>query len=191
MENNVEKWENAGKQNFILFLWCPLACKANSLTLFHTTSGFYVSAVQVFWKHCWKRRNCSYRAVSLFPTVFPNHLEKFVIFVKFKIVVCKLFQSLKFGYWESVSPITYNSFVYQFWWIRLWRTIWKKKKNAGNQHFIIFLVCPPACKVKSSNWIRSNFRFANAFYFEKSKIVLLGKSKIFSLLSTSLLMAPL
>ena len=29
------------------------------LTLSQTSPGFYVSAVQVFWKHCRKRRNCS------------------------------------------------------------------------------------------------------------------------------------
>ena len=40
------------------------------LTFSQTTPGFYVSAVQIFWKHCWKRRNCSYQAFSPFPTVF-------------------------------------------------------------------------------------------------------------------------
>ena len=29
------------------------------LTLFQTSPGFYVSAVQVFCKHCGKRKNCS------------------------------------------------------------------------------------------------------------------------------------
>ena len=29
------------------------------LTLSQTSPGFYVSAVEVFWKHCGKRRNCS------------------------------------------------------------------------------------------------------------------------------------
>ena len=32
-------------------------------------------AVQVFWKHCEKRRNCSWRAISPFPTVFSAALE--------------------------------------------------------------------------------------------------------------------
>ena len=31
----------------------------NILTLSQTSPGFYVSAVQVFWKHCGKRRSCS------------------------------------------------------------------------------------------------------------------------------------
>ena len=30
-----------------------------NLTLSQTSPGFYVSAVQVLWKHCGKRRNCS------------------------------------------------------------------------------------------------------------------------------------
>ena len=34
------------------FTCCP------TLTLFQTSPGFYVSAVQVFRKHCGKRRNC-------------------------------------------------------------------------------------------------------------------------------------
>ena len=45
------------------------------LTLSQTSPGFYVSAVQVFWKHCGKSRNCSYRAISAFPTVFSTLLE--------------------------------------------------------------------------------------------------------------------
>ena len=31
----------------------------DNLILSQTSLGFYVSAVQVFWKHCGKRRNCS------------------------------------------------------------------------------------------------------------------------------------
>ena len=33
--------------------------KNGLLTLSQTSPGLYVSAVNVFWKHCWKRRNCS------------------------------------------------------------------------------------------------------------------------------------
>ena len=40
------------------------------LTLSQTSPGFHVSAEQVFWKHCGKRRNCSLRAIPPFPTVF-------------------------------------------------------------------------------------------------------------------------
>ena len=50
-------------------------------------------AEQVFRKHCGKRRNCSLRAISPFPTVFSTpFLELSAIFIKLKIVVYKLFQ---------------------------------------------------------------------------------------------------
>ena len=53
-------------------------CK--ELTLSQISPGFYVSAVQVFWKHSEKRRNCSQRAISPFPTVFSTHFENFAPF---------------------------------------------------------------------------------------------------------------
>ena len=49
-----------------------------------TSPGFYVSAVKVFGKHCGKRRNCSLRAISPFPTVFSTILENFLPFSKKK-----------------------------------------------------------------------------------------------------------
>ena len=56
------------------------------LTLSQTSPGFHMSAVYVFWKHCGKRRNCSWRAISLFPSVFSSHLDNlFVIFIKLTI----------------------------------------------------------------------------------------------------------
>ena len=51
-----------------------------TLTLSQTSPWFYMSAGQVFWKHCGKRRNCSSRAISPFPTVFSTHLENFLPF---------------------------------------------------------------------------------------------------------------
>ena len=41
---------------------------------------FYVSADQVFWRHCGKRRNCSLREISPFPTAFSTRLENFLSF---------------------------------------------------------------------------------------------------------------
>ena len=51
-----------------------------ALTLSQTSPGFYLPAVQVSWKHCGKRRNCSQRAISPFPTVFSTRLESFLPF---------------------------------------------------------------------------------------------------------------
>ena len=64
-----------------------------SLTLSQTSPGFYVSAAQISWKHCGKRRNCSLRAISPFPhSVFYPFEELSAIYLKFKIVVCNFFQ---------------------------------------------------------------------------------------------------
>ena len=52
----------------------------DNLTLSQTSPGFHVSVVQVFWKHCGKRRNCSLRAISPFPTVFSTCLKNFLPF---------------------------------------------------------------------------------------------------------------
>ena len=80
VENIVGKWENAGNQHFLLFPQCfqksfsvgvvrSWLC-GKELTLFQTSPGFYVSAVQVYWKQCGKRRNCLQWAISAFPSVF-------------------------------------------------------------------------------------------------------------------------
>ena len=68
---------------FSLFLECFSVPTSNreqllpNLTLSQTRSGFYMSAVQVFLKHCRKRRNCSLRAISPFSTVFYTLLKNF------------------------------------------------------------------------------------------------------------------
>ena len=107
MENIVRNGEIACNKPFLLFsqcflphmvlifhfkctLKCRLLCfnldkskilsSGNGLTLSQTTRGFYVSAVQVFRKHCGKRRNCSQQAISSFPSVFSTLLENFLPF---------------------------------------------------------------------------------------------------------------
>ena len=60
-----------------------------------------MSAVQVFWKYCWKRRNCLWRAISPFPTLFSIHLENFLPFLlnlKLSSANCP-----KFVVWERVK----------------------------------------------------------------------------------------
>ena len=69
------KTENAGYQNFLLysksFPEFPLSEEFYcSLTLSQTNPWLYISAGETFWKHCGKRRNCSRRAISPFPTAF-------------------------------------------------------------------------------------------------------------------------
>ena len=53
-----------------LFKYCFESISTLLLNPSQTSPGFYVSAVQVFRKHWGKRRNCSLRAISPFPTVF-------------------------------------------------------------------------------------------------------------------------
>ena len=61
-----------------------------SLILSQTSHGFYVSAVQIFWKQCGKRRNCSLWA--RYTHVFYPLGKLSDIFIRFESVVCKLFQ---------------------------------------------------------------------------------------------------
>ena len=79
----------------------------NILTHSQTSPGFYVSTVQVFWEHCEKRRNCSERAISPFPSVFSNHLDNFfVIFTKSEnchLQTHSVWKSLKFVIWERIN----------------------------------------------------------------------------------------
>ena len=62
------------------------------LTLSQTSPGFYVSEVQAFWKHCGKKRNLLVTSnFSFSHTVFYPFEELSAIFLKCKIVVCKIF----------------------------------------------------------------------------------------------------
>ena len=61
------------------------------LTLSQTSPGFYVSAVQVIWKHCGKRRKLITSNFSFSHSVFYTFGELSAIFIEFEIVVCKLF----------------------------------------------------------------------------------------------------
>ena len=65
----MESVENiVGKEKLLAFSPFPIMF----LTLSHTSPGFYVSAVQVFWKHCGQKRNCSCnKQFLIFPKCFP------------------------------------------------------------------------------------------------------------------------
>ena len=58
------------------------------LTLSQTSPGFYVSAVQVFWKHWEKEKLLVTSNFSFFLGVFYPFWELSAIFIKFEIVVC-------------------------------------------------------------------------------------------------------
>ena len=64
------------------------------LTHSHTMTPFDAPGKQAFCKHCGKRRNCSSRAISPFPTVFSSFLNKFLPFSSdnaFKLDRSKIF----------------------------------------------------------------------------------------------------
>ena len=85
------------------FYWRTDGVIVWGLTLSQTSPGFYVSAVQVIWKHCGKRRNCSWRAISPFPTVFSTHLKNFLAFSSYLKLWSAISLSLKFVVWERAN----------------------------------------------------------------------------------------
>ena len=57
---------------------------------------------QAFWKHCGKRKNCSKRAISPFPTVFSTCLDNFLHFCQIwncRLQTLSVWKSLKFVVW--------------------------------------------------------------------------------------------
>ena len=65
---------------------------SSGLTLSQTSPGFYVSAAQVFWKHCEKEKLLVMSNFSFSHSVFYPFEELSAIFNKLEIVICKLFQ---------------------------------------------------------------------------------------------------
>ena len=95
--------------------------KSCYLTLSQTSPGFYVSAVQIFRKHCGKRRNCSQRAISPFPTAFSTLLENLLPFspiLNCRLQTLPIWKSKKFVFWERVNNLGKDPL----------KTLWKKKK---------------------------------------------------------------
>ena len=71
-------------------------------SLSKTSPGFYVCAVEVFWKHWEKEKLLVSSNFSFSHSVFYPFEELYAIFIKIEIVVCKLcqfgrVQNLPFG----------------------------------------------------------------------------------------------
>ena len=49
---------------------------------------FEASTTDSFWKHCGKRRNCSYRAISPFPTMFSPQSDNCTPFDYISNIIC-------------------------------------------------------------------------------------------------------
>ena len=69
---------------FVIYTWFQFGqvifCCLVELNLSQISLGFYMFAVQVFRKQCGIRRNCSFQAISPYPTVFSTHLKNFLPF---------------------------------------------------------------------------------------------------------------
>ena len=136
LENICSKWKKFVSEQFLIlskyiFLY---------LTLSQTSPGFYISAVQVFRKHCGKRRNCSEQAISPIPTVFSIHLENFLPFSS----TLKLSSANSFNLEESkICPLGRGSLMLFTIQLRVLMTlgkillkiVWEKEKKTG--YFII------------------------------------------------------
>ena len=81
-----------------------------ALTLSQTSPGFYLSAVQVFWKHCGKMRNCLLWAFLLFPQCFLPVLRAFCLF--HQIWNCCL-QTL--CVWKSLKFVVLERVKWHYW----------------------------------------------------------------------------
>ena len=85
-DNHYKQFFSNASLIFMKVSKCQMLCSSKGslcrciLTLSQTSPGFYVSALKVFGKHCWKRRNCSKRAISPLPTVFSTYSENFLPF---------------------------------------------------------------------------------------------------------------
>ena len=93
-KNIVGNVENAGSQHFLPFPQCfPSNKRQNHLfTFFQRSPGFYVSAVQVLKTLREKKKLLITSNFSFSHSVFYLDGELSAIFLKFKIVVFKLFQ---------------------------------------------------------------------------------------------------
>ena len=100
MKHNFDVFSNICRLQ-MLSIWTSL-CRL--LTLSQTGPGFYASALQVFWKHCGKRRNCSVffpqRFLSIWITFFHFHQIQ-----NCRLQTLSVWKSLKFVVWERVKGL--------------------------------------------------------------------------------------
>ena len=65
-----------------------------------------MSAVEVFWKYCGKRRNCLSQAISPFHTLFSTHID-FRQILNCRLQTLSIWSSLKFAVWERVKVFNF------------------------------------------------------------------------------------
>ena len=117
------------------------------LTHSHTMTPFDAPGKQAFWKHCGKRRNCSLRAISPFPSAFSSRLDNFLPFssnLKLSSAnslsleeskICRLVMGYGLG-----GKLSFNPFPNKPWFLRvcstsLSKTRWEKEKLLVTSNF--------------------------------------------------------
>ena len=117
-------------------------------------------------KHCGKRRNCSLRAISPFPTVFSKRLvsqgrQKVSLcgngLSEIDCVICKCFNPLPHNH-ELKLPCKRS----------ILKTLLEKRENAGNQYFLLF---PQLYQTGIIILTTKNLSSSNAFNLVKAKML--------------------
>ena len=93
-------------------LYCIQACSC--LTLSQTSPVFYVSSVDIFWKHCGKRRNKQFLLSSqCFLTVWRTFCH-FHQIQNCRLQTLSIWKSLKFVIWERVNILFISCLYFDF-----------------------------------------------------------------------------
>ena len=108
------------------------------LTLSQTSPGFYVSAVQIFWKHCGKGEIAHNEQFLLFPQCFLPIWRTFSHFHQVKkccLQTLSVWKGLKLVVWVRVNPFPHNDTFWHLWETSLLKTLWEKEKLLVTSHF--------------------------------------------------------
>ena len=134
VENTERKGQIAGNQHFFHNISKRLfrqGCKKSALcgkglTLSQTNPGFYMSAVQVFWKHCGKREKLLITSnFSFSHSVFYPFLRTFFHFHKIwncRLQTLSVWKSIKCVVWERVKLNEFDGSVIMLTACFLWCT---------------------------------------------------------------------
>ena len=87
------------------------------VNLSQTSPGFYVSAVYVFRKQCWKKEKLLIMSnFSFSHSVFYPFGELSIVFIKFEIIVCNFFQLgrvLNLSFWKGLMKMGSGASAYR------------------------------------------------------------------------------
>ena len=114
------------------------------LALFSIDTHFDASTTDSFWKHCGKQKNCSLRAISLFPAVFLTQSDICIpicsYFWHHIFICCWNGRALNWPIRKRVNTWCFNPFPDKPWFLRvcstsLLKTLWEKEKLLVTSNF--------------------------------------------------------